>query len=103
MADPDAGTTGVAPSALDKAALALDSIATESTAAGKTADDSTGAAASKLSGWDTANSLRAALTEWHEQVSTLNTRLNQEAGMMRQTHTNYVGIDSVLAQSFGGR
>ena len=103
MADPDVGHTGVTPGALDRAATALDGIAADSTAAGKAADGSTGTAASGLSGWDTANALRSALTEWHEQVSALNGRLDQEAAMMRQTHTNYLGIDSTLATSFGGR
>ncbi|MFG3053933.1 hypothetical protein ACGFZP_23670 [Kitasatospora sp. NPDC048239] len=105
MADPDAkgggSQTGVAPTALDKAATALDGIANDSTAAGKTADESTAAAAGKLSGWESAGALRGALQEWHEQVAQLNGRLNQEAGMMRQTHLNYVSVEHGVAASFG--
>ncbi|GAA1394307.1 hypothetical protein GCM10009639_28300 [Kitasatospora putterlickiae] len=112
MADPDlklgqgpggGGPTKVSTAALDKAATALDGIANDSTAAGKAADESTEAAASKLSGWDTASALRGALKEWHEQVSQLNGRLNQEAGMMRQTHTNYLSVEHGIATSFTGK
>ncbi|MFE6750141.1 WXG100 family type VII secretion target [Kitasatospora purpeofusca] len=110
MADPDlklgqgpgGGPTKVSTGALDKAATALDGIATDSTAAGRTADESTEAAAGRLSGWDTAAALRGAVKEWHEQVSQLNGRLNQEAGMMRQTHTNYLNVEHGIASSFGG-
>ncbi|MFF2352363.1 hypothetical protein ACFVVL_21580 [Kitasatospora sp. NPDC058115] len=91
--------------ALDKAATSLDGIANDSTAAGKTADESTeaAAAAAKLSGWDSATALRGALKEWHEQVSQLNGRLNQEAGMMRQTHSNYLNVEQGIATSFTGK
>ncbi|MBP0450157.1 MULTISPECIES: hypothetical protein [unclassified Kitasatospora] len=106
MADPDAKPGGVptqvSTGALDKAATSLDGIANDSTAAGKTADEGTAAAATQLSGWDTAGALRGALQEWHEQVAQLNGRLNQEAGMMRQTHTNYVSVEHGIASSFTG-
>ncbi|WP_327681983.1 hypothetical protein [Kitasatospora sp. NBC_00458] len=92
----------MSPRALDKAATALGGIADDSTAAGRAADESTAAAATKLSGWDTAAALRAALREWHEQVSQLNGRLNQEAGMMRQTHTNYLDVEHGIAATFTG-
>ncbi|MER5354394.1 hypothetical protein ABT093_29200 [Kitasatospora sp. NPDC002551] len=111
MADPDlklgqgpaGGPTKVSTAAIDKAATSLDGIANDSTAAGKTADESTEAAASKLSGWDTATALRGALKEWHEQVSQLNGRINQEAGMMRQTHSNYLSVEHGIATSFTGK
>ncbi|MED7950539.1 MULTISPECIES: hypothetical protein [unclassified Streptomyces] len=114
MADPDlksgqgqgpgGGTpTKVSTAAIDRAATALDGIAGDSTAAGRTADEATGAAAAGLSGWDTAAALRGALREWHEQVSQLNGRLNQEAGMMRQTHTNYLDVEHGIATSFTGK
>ncbi|MEV6972698.1 hypothetical protein [Kitasatospora sp. NPDC093806] len=96
------GPTKVSTGALDKAATALDGIANDSTAAGKVADESIEAAAAKLSGWDTAAALRGALKEWHEQVSQLNGRLNAEAGMMRQTHTNYLNVEHGIASSFTG-
>ncbi|MGW6916775.1 WXG100 family type VII secretion target [Kitasatospora sp. NPDC054939] len=107
MPDPDrtpgGGTpTGVALGALARAAAALDSIAAEAVNGGRAADDATTAAATKLGCWETANALRAALTEWHEQVAALNGRLGQEAGMMRQTHANYAGVEGAIAESFGG-
>ncbi|MGW4896810.1 hypothetical protein ACWEQL_31810 [Kitasatospora sp. NPDC004240] len=97
MAGPN---TQVSTGALDRAATALDGIAGDSTAAGRSADDPTNAAAGGLGNWETATALRAALVEWHEQVSTLNGRLNQEAGMMRQTHTNYLNVEHGVATSF---
>ncbi|MFJ3790925.1 WXG100 family type VII secretion target [Kitasatospora sp. NPDC090091] len=106
MAVPDAPpggvSTRVSTAALDRAAVSLGAIADDSTAAGRAADDSTGSAASKLGGWDTAEALRGALREWHEQVAQLNGRLNQEAGMMRQTHTNYLSVEHGIAASFPG-
>lgn len=36
-------------------------------------------------------------------MSQLNGRINQEAGMMRQTHSNYLNVEHGIATSFTGK
>ncbi|MCG6498820.1 hypothetical protein [Kitasatospora sp. A2-31] len=85
--------------AMSGAQSALNGMALDSKTIGATADESTGAAAAAHKGWDTAGALRAALTEWHEQVDQLTARLHQNSAAMQQTTLNYHTTNQSIADS----
>ncbi|WP_406194602.1 hypothetical protein OH807_05535 [Kitasatospora sp. NBC_01560] len=85
--------------AMNSAQTALNGMALDSKNIGALADESTNAAAAAHQGWDTAGALRAALTEWHEQVDQLTARLHQNSAAMQQTTLNYHTTNQSIADS----
>ncbi|MEV0531864.1 hypothetical protein [Kitasatospora sp. NPDC050463] len=85
--------------AMNGAQSALNGMALDSRTIGALADESTNAAAAAHKGWDTAGAMRAALTEWHEQVDQLTARLHQNSAAMQQTTFNYHTTNQSIADS----
>lgn len=84
---------------MNGAVAALNGMALNNPTVGGVADESTNAAATAHSGWDTAGALRAALAEWHEQVGQLTGRLHQNSAAMEQTTLNYHSTNISIADT----
>ncbi|MER6301232.1 hypothetical protein ABT247_16930 [Kitasatospora sp. NPDC001539] len=97
------GQFSLSSQAMNGAVAALNGMALNNPTIGGVADESTNAAATAHSGWDTAGALRAALAEWHEQVGQLTARLNQNSAAMEQTTLNYHGTNLSIADALRGK
>ncbi|MFD0277745.1 hypothetical protein ACFVHB_28060 [Kitasatospora sp. NPDC127111] len=97
------GEFSVNSQAMHGAQTALNGMALDSKNIGALADESTNAAAAAHQGWQTAGALRAALTEWHEQVDQLTARLHQNSAAMEQTTLNYHTTNQSIADSLRAR
>ncbi|MFD0258949.1 hypothetical protein ACFVH7_11840 [Kitasatospora indigofera] len=93
------GQFSVHTQAMGGAQSALNGMALDSKNIGALADESTNSAAAAHKGWETAGALRAALTEWHEQVDQLTARLHQNSAAMQQTTLNYHNTNQSIADS----
>ncbi|MFJ6623455.1 hypothetical protein ACIQOW_38550 [Kitasatospora sp. NPDC091335] len=97
------GQFSLSSQAMNGAVAALNGMALNNPTVGAVADESTNAAATAHSGWDTAGALRAALAEWHKQVAELTARLNQNSAAMEQTNLNYHSTNFSIADAMNGK